>query len=118
MVRKILLSAALILAFTVGVFADQAAWVTQKQAEAATVLLKEQKQIRHYCAPCDDKDDRVVDVSEVSFEKVPNENYWNVIVNGKSIDLAYVYFKTKDGRWKNVAMHLSIKVEKVPKHLD
>lgn len=100
------------------VFADQAQWVTREQAEKAVALLKDKKQIRHYCNPCKDKGDKVEDINSVDFAKVEDEdNFWEVKVNGDSVDLAYVYFMDKKGRWKNVATELKIKVSDVPKEL-
>jgi hypothetical protein len=98
-------------------FADQAAYVTKAQADKAAAFLKDKKQIRHYCAPCDDKGDRVEDIADVTAVKVDYQNYWEVQINGKGIDLAYVYFRTKSGKWKNLAKELDIKVHDVPKTL-
>src|SRR5687767_4904759 len=82
----------------VSVFADQAAYVTQKQAEKAAAFLKDKPEIRHYCAPCDDKGDKTEAVSTVEAVVADaSKGYWEVKVNGEGIDLAYVYFKTKDG---------------------
>lgn len=100
------------------VFADQAQWVTREQAEKAVALLKDKKQIRHYCNPCDDKGDKVEDIDKVEVQKVKDqENFWEVLVNGDSVDLAYVYYMDKKGRWKNLAKELKIKVSDVPKEL-
>jgi hypothetical protein len=38
-------------------------------------------------------------------------------VNGEGVDLAYVYFQDEDGKWKNLAKELNVKVKDVPKHL-
>lgn len=42
-------------AFSDDVAADQAAYVTKEQAERAVALLKDKGEIKHHCAPCDDK---------------------------------------------------------------
>ncbi len=103
--------------FTVSTFADQAAYITKAQADKAAAFLKDKKQIRHYCAPCDDKGDRVEEIAKVEAVKVDYQHYWEVQVNGKGIDLAYVYFQAKDGKWKNLARELDVKVKDVPKTL-
>lgn len=97
--------------------ADQAAYVTKEQAQKAAALLKNQKQIKHYCAPCEDKSVRTEDLQEVEAGAAGYENYWEVKINGEGVDLAYIYFQTKDGKWKNVAIELDIEVEDVPKIL-
>ena len=118
MKNTILAVAIFFIMLVIPVFADQAAYVTKKQAEAAAVFLKDKKQIRHYCAPCDDKGDRVEDINTIDATVVDEDKgYWEVKVNGVGIDLAYVYFETKDGKWKNLAKELDIKVKDVPKYL-
>jgi hypothetical protein len=99
------------------VLADQAAWVTKEQAEKAATLLKDKKQIRHYCNPCKDKGDKVEDIDTVDVAKIENEDFWEVKINGEGVDLAYVYYLDKKGRWKNVATEVKIKVSDVPKEL-
>lgn len=117
MLRKITALLCLSLMLSIAAFADQAAYVTRAQAEKAAAFLKKQKQIRHYCAPCDDKGDKTEDVAGVEAAAAGYQDFWEVKVNGAGIDLAYVYFQTKDGKWKNVAKELDIKVRDVPKHL-
>ena len=114
---KLTLAAILLALFTTTALADQAAYITKAQAEKAAAFLKDKKQIRHYCAPCDDKGDRVEDVTKVEAVKVDYKDFWEVQVNGKGIDLAYVYFQTKNGKWKNLAKEVDVKVDDVPKHL-
>ena len=114
--RALLLSLALV-SFTLAAFADQAAYITRTQAEKAAAFLKDQKQIRHYCAPCDDKGDRVEEISTVEAADAGYRGYWEVKVNGEGIDLAYVYVQTKDGKWKNLAKEIGVKVRDVPKEL-
>jgi len=104
--------------FVVAAYADQAAYITKTQAEKAAAFLKDKKQIRHYCAPCDDKGDRVEDVETVEAAPAGYQQFWEVKVNGEGIDLAYVYFQTKDGKWKNLAKEIDLKVKDVPKYLE
>ena len=115
--KAIILSIAIALS-AVAAYADQAAYITQAQAEKAAGFLKDKKQIRHYCAPCDDKGDRVEDISTVEAVPAGYQQYWEVKVNGEGVDLAYVYFQDKYGKWKNLAKELNVKVKDVPKHLE
>lgn len=115
--KAIFLSIALAV-LVIAAYADQAAYITKAQAEKAAAFLKDKKQIRHYCAPCDDKGDRVEDVASVEAAPAGYEQFWEVRVNGEGVDLAYVYFETKEGKWKNLAKELDIKVKDVPKYLE
>ena len=116
--KKLIIVLIFLSVFAAVAFADQAAYITQAQAQKAAAFLKDKKQIRHYCNPCDDKGDRVEDISTVDAVAVEGSKpYWEVLVNGKGIDLAYVYFQDKDGEWKNLAKKMKIKVDNVPKSL-
>lgn len=115
---RAVLASLVIAIIAVAAYADQAAFITQAQAEKAAAFLTGKMQIRHYCAPCDDKDDRVEDIKNVVAEPAGYQDYWEVKVNGEGIDLAYVYFQTNDGKWKNLAKELDIKVSDVPKYLE
>jgi hypothetical protein len=116
--NKLIISLFILAISAISILADQAAYITKEQAQKAAAFLKDKKQIRHYCAPCDDKGDRVEDISTVEAVEVKDSKpYWEVLVNGKGIDLAYVYFQDGDGEWKNLAKKMKIKVSDVPKSL-
>lgn len=117
MLKKIAVVVVLALMLPLVALADQAAYITQAEAQKAVALLKNHKQIKHYCAPCEDKTIETEDIGNLDAAPAGYQNYWEVKVNNKGIDLAYVYFQTKDGKWKNVAKELDIKVEGVPKYL-
>lgn len=108
----------LLLIFSLTVFADQAAYITKEQARRAVALLKDKKQIKHFCAPCDDKSIRLEEIKSIEATPTGYEGTWEVKINGEGIDLAYVYFSDKHGgKWKNAAKKLKIKVQGVPKTL-
>ncbi|MEQ1761791.1 MAG: hypothetical protein ABL984_01465 [Pyrinomonadaceae bacterium] len=116
--KKLIISLFILAISAIAILADQAAYITKEQAQKAAAFLKDKKQIRHYCNPCDDKGDRVEDISVVEAVEVKDSKpYWEVLVNGKGIDLAYVYFQDKKGKWKNLAREMKIKVDDVPKSL-
>jgi hypothetical protein len=118
MLKNAIVSAIITISLATLAFADQAAYITQKQAEKAAAFLKDKPEIRHYCAPCDDKGDKTEAVSTVEAVVADaSKGYWEVKVNGEGIDLAYIYFKTKDGKWKNLAKEIGVKVHDVPKYL-
>lgn len=116
--KKLIISLFILAISAISILADQAAYITQAQAQKAAAFLKDKKQIRHYCNPCSDKGDRIEDITTVEAVAVPDtDGYWEVLVNGKGIDLAYVYFRDKNGKWKNLAKQMKIKVSDVPKTL-
>lgn len=114
---SLILGAMLILASGVPIFADQAAWVSREEAARALVVLARSESVKRYCAPCDDKAVRTEMVESIGLFKVEGENYWEIRVNGNGVDLAYVYFEKKKGKWTNAAMEAKIDVRDVPKEL-
>ena len=103
----------LVLLLASAAFADQAMWITKKQAEAAVKLLNTKKEIKHFCAPAGDTKARREKIVKVSMARQGGE-YWSACVNDDEIDLAYVYVQDKDGRWVNLAMALGVEVHDVP----
>lgn len=97
--------------------ADQAAYITKDQADQAVTALQDQRSIRHYCAPCGDKEFRTQAIY-YSAEAVAVEGspHFEVRTEGEGLDLAYVYVDV-DGVWTNLAMRLKIPVQDVPETL-
>lgn len=117
MLKKIAASLMLGLMLSVAVFADQAAYITKDQAEKTVDFLKDKTQIKHFCAPCDDQSVRPEYIATVEAVPTGSEDYWEVKINGEGIDLAYIYFQTKSGKWKNLAKEMNVEVDEVPKYL-
>ncbi len=107
----------LILTFALTAFADQAAYIRKNDTLHTIALLKHEKQIRHFCKPCGDKTYRVEDIKTVESSFTNYENFWEVKINGKGVDLAYLYYIDYTGKWRNVADRLKLKVSDVPKYL-
>ncbi len=100
----------LILLLPTFILADIAVWVSKTEAEKTAVFLKTQKEFKFY-QEGDTKSD-TEKIKEVKAEPVPDDaSYWHVLVNGEDKDLAYIYYKTGDGHWRNVAIAEDIKVE-------
>lgn len=110
--------------------ADQFAYLDIRQAVAALEVLDGQPEVRKYCAPCGDADAEAVAVEGIGIERVwhwdggakvyadgDGRSYWEVVVNGHGIDLAYVYVRGADGRWENLAMRNGLAPSDVPRHL-
>jgi hypothetical protein len=114
--RSLILFAVLLVS-AVPAFADQAAWVTYEEAARALKVLAGHRTVKHFCAPC--RDTAVTDetVESIGMFRIAGESYWEVQINGKGVDLAYLYFAKKSDKWVNAAMEAKIDVSDVPKEL-
>jgi hypothetical protein len=126
-----LLCIALLSATPSAALADQFAYVTVQQAVAALVVLDGQSLVQSYCAPCGDATATPVEVHDIGIERVwhrdggasvyfdaEGRSYWEVVVNGEGIDLAYVYVRDDAGAWENLATRLGLAPVDVPRQLD
>ncbi len=98
------------------VMADQAAYITLEQSKEAVQLLEGTQQVRFFCAPCGETKSELVEVFSIENVNTGYENYWEVQVNNKGIDLAYTYYHV-DGKWRNIAISLNIDVHGVPDYI-
>lgn len=97
-------------------YADQAAYLSKKTALKAAALIKINDEVRYYCKPCGDMDFRKVYINSNEVVHTGHQEYYEVKLNGKGIDLAYTYI-FHDRAWINLAMYLKIKVKDVPEYL-
>ena len=106
-----------LIAFSVAplVEADQAAWISKKDADAGAALIVVGQELRGYCAPCGDHAYTARKVASVDVGQ-PDPSYWEVRVNGRGVDLAYEYVLS-NGHWKNVAIAAGLNVTGVPAEL-
>ena len=95
--------------------ADQAAWISKKDAEAGAALIAVGSELRDYCQPCGETAYTPRKVANVTVGQ-PDPSYWEVRVNGQGVDLAYEYVLS-NGHWKNIAMMIGLKVTGVPPEL-
>jgi hypothetical protein len=108
------LAVALVLTAT-PVLADQAICVSKKQAEKALTFVSPGTELRAYCAPCKDAGWKkiVVESASVGSDEVCDAM---LVVNGESVDLAYVYV-LEDSKWVNLGKLVGAKVHDVPEKL-
>ncbi len=121
-IAKLIIAAIFLTAASGTIFADQSAVLTQKQVTDAMNTLKpvrEAKQkIMHYCDPCGKdaaNNGKNEMINTLNFKNL-GKGQWSLLLNGKEIDLAYIYFPNPDKngkKWKNLATHLGISVEGV-----
>lgn len=71
-------------------FADQCAVVNAEMTRKALSILKDAQTVHSFCQPCGDRAPQKLYVRNASFKQFDNSNY-EVLINGKSIDLAYTY---------------------------
>ncbi len=107
--------------------ADQFEYNTLKDAVAAMQIVNKAKQVKYFCAPCGDNAARTATVDSTGIALVwdpvgPSSNrpykadgkqYWELEINGKAVDLAYIYIP--DGaKWRNLAMAIGQTPVQVP----
>ena len=71
--------------------ADQCAYITKDQAMMAISRLELEQTIYLLCEPCGDKIIQSTKIESLSLETVDYQDYWQVTVNNRGIDLAYVF---------------------------
>ncbi|WP_422380494.1 hypothetical protein [Marinicellulosiphila megalodicopiae] len=95
---------------------DQAAYITQSEAELAYNILNNQSLILDYCAPCDAMIPELVEIKSLQNTFTNYEHFWEIVVNNQGIDLAYTYIYVDD-LWINLANYIDIEVFDVPMQL-
>ncbi|MDH4128096.1 MAG: hypothetical protein OEV44_05045 [Spirochaetota bacterium] len=116
MLKNIIFSFLLSTMVITSLFADQAAYLSKNDAKKAKDLIKLDSVIREYCKPCGDKGWKAIKVKKIEVSFTNYENYYEVKVNNKGVDLAYIYI-LKDNKWTNLAMILKLSVSNVPEIL-
>lgn len=111
--RKIL--TLLIFCFATTVFADQFQMNEKPVSLKAANVVKSQKEIGSFCAPCGDKAVSIIPVQKVTLKRTESGGieYFTVKVNETEVDLAYIYLKDKSG-WKNLAHSIGLAPSGVP----
>ena len=108
--------------------ADQYAYLDLQQATAAVAALDRPPHLaQSFCAPCGDAQAQPLPVRQLGIERIwdrgdtgaqvyvdgAGTSYWQVSVDGRGIDLAYVYVQ-RDGVWRNLAIELGLEPSDVP----
>ena len=114
-IRILLFYLAIICSSTV-LLSDQAAWITKREAIAASRFLKIGDIVYSYCAPCGDPNALMIEVSSISVKSVGEKRYHELRINNIGVDLAYIYV-IQDSKYENLALLSNIEVQNVPKYL-
>ena len=79
-------------------FADQCAYLTKEQALAFASQVSVGQSVYHLCEPCggstEDGSVQVSKVESIGVAQVGSSSNYEVVINGKAVDLAYIYKKT------------------------
>lgn len=124
------LAAALLALMPFAANADQFAYLDLKQAVAALDALDHApRTLQAFCAPCGDAQATAIAVHELGIARVWDDRgsarpyadgegrtFWEIELDGKGIDLAYVYVQTPSG-WENLALKLGLDATGVPQTL-
>jgi len=113
--------------FALPAHADQYQYVTLDQAVRAMKIIGTDTVVQSFCAPCGDEASRPIKVGSIEIGRIwegesasPYESdgrtFWEVVVNGASTDLAYLYVR-RHHKWENLALLLGLEVVKVPRYL-
>ena len=98
------------------VLADQFSYISRDDADRARDFLRPGMTVLDYCRPCGDTSFTKILVKSVILRHTGYALYYQVIVNGKGIDLAYFYVY-HEGRWVNLAWALGLEADGVPFYL-
>jgi hypothetical protein len=94
------------------VFADQCAYIRKVEAVKAATYVSVGQTIAYFCEPCGDKkfsSVKPVEVHSTELVRIDSASshldqpYWELRLNGKGVDLAYVYVKRSAARYMNLA---------------
>ena len=85
--------------------ADQCAWIDEAAALKAQSIVKRSSQFIEFCEPCGDKAPGAPQLAKTVEVNAAGDQYQEVSINGKPIDLAYVFVNTsgRDARFENLA---------------
>jgi hypothetical protein len=76
--------------------ADQCAYVSKAQAVAAFNQLSIGQTIYEFCELCGDRTPRALAIRTLAVKNTDTSGFWQVMVNGRGIDLAYTYIDYGD----------------------
>ncbi len=90
------------------VSADQCQLIPSEQMSKALDHIKPNSQYVRFCEPCGDKNFyqqsvQTVESLRVSQEAFDDEVLWELFLNDRSIDLAYIFVRTAEGSFLNLS---------------
>ena len=82
--------------------ADQCAWIDRLVANEANLILERSPKYLEFCEPCGDKAPGIPQLAKDVTVDTPEHGYRELSINGKPVDLAYIYVKTDATHYKNL----------------
>lgn len=93
------------LAITTPGWADQCSYISKEQALKAIARLDLNDEVYFLCEPCGEEIPEPAQIEALSAGTVDYEDYWQVVINGDGIDLAYVFVDSGiENNFANLAM--------------
>ncbi|HMO27875.1 hypothetical protein [Enterovirga sp.] len=101
MTRVSLILGCLVIAATPAL-ADQCSWNSKPVAEKALTYLGVGSNVQEFCRPCSDKKASKITVATAESKQVDTD-YYQVQLNGRGVDLAYLFVQQKGSKtWTNL----------------
>jgi hypothetical protein len=75
-------------------WANQCQLIDKDQALSAIDRLEVGVTIYNFCEPCGDRNPKPILIRDLGIDAQDQGRFWRVLVNGRNIDLAYIYVKT------------------------
>ena len=98
-----------VFSFSAVIFADQCAFISEKQARKGFNLLGQQQVVYGYCELCGDTSPARIEIKKLTFGPAEYKKYFAVKINDAVIDFAYIY----DFRGQNLAKQIRCKTQGV-----
>ncbi len=94
--------------------ADQCELVTRDQAEQAAKIVRDSpgRVVAAFCAPCGDASPTRLSKQTVEVKKSGSD--FALFINGKEVDLAYIYYPVGNDKYRDLAMATTCAVQQVP----
>ena len=110
--KKLFIAALATLSFSA--FADQCAYISKTMADRGALLIAG-AEIAEVCEPCGEVASitSTTKVTSIAVKNTGYQNYKEVVVNGKGLDLAYTFVKVAPKRFVNVAKVIGCKADGV-----
>lgn len=104
---KNVITSAIVLCLSGAAFADQCAYVSQEQAESFARMISIGDTVYHLCEPCGDstetQSEEAIKVESIAIESVGGDQA-EVLINGRGMDLAYLYLVTAELGSNNIVL--------------
>lgn len=101
-------------------WADQCSLLSKEQVTKASNYLKEDITIYEFCPPCGDTSPKAIIIRDVQIQISQLDflaDNFEIAVNHKKIDLAYIYVPDSTGKYVNLALISGCSAIDVPKYL-